>query len=289
MIVPNQRNLKVHFASSEALAHYVILKKLGLKYNLYTAYPFVSDMIKRNPQKLTKRELEILQTLTKGMNHTIQDSGLFTLMFGAKKGKKDKKMISNWYDALIDFTKQHNNGATVVEVDCQKVLGPKEAWVFRERMKKDLPNNRQINVFHIEDGQKGLDRLIEFSDYIALSIPELRFAGKKNHVITLANYIKSKKPEIDIHLLGCTEKRLLQKLKFCTSSDSTSYLSGVRYGFIEQRHISRIKPEKVKQLVGEKTYNSILKTYKNANNLNGIILDIYNERQKYIKYAGNQE
>lgn len=81
MIVPNQKNLKVHYASSESLAHYTILKKLGVKYNLYTAYPFVSSMIKRKHQRLTEREMEIVRTLTKDMNHTIQDSGLFTLMF----------------------------------------------------------------------------------------------------------------------------------------------------------------------------------------------------------------
>ncbi len=39
------------------------------------------------------------------------------------------------------------------------------AWDFRQRMKKDLPNNRIINVFHLEDGMKGLDRMIEFAEY----------------------------------------------------------------------------------------------------------------------------
>ena len=45
--------------------------------------------------------------------------------------------------------------------------------------------NRIINVFHIEDGQKGLDRLIEYSDYIALSVPELRILKKKEYLYTL--------------------------------------------------------------------------------------------------------
>ena len=57
-------------------------------------------------------------------------------------------------------------------------------------MKIELPDNRIINVFHIEDGMKGLDRLIEFSDYIAVSVPELRILGKKNHTVKLAHYIK---------------------------------------------------------------------------------------------------
>ena len=68
--------------------------------------------------------------------------------------------------------------ATCVEIDCQKVLGVEDAWYFRERMRRRL-KNPQINVFHFEDGRRGLDRLIDFSSYIALSIPELRIIKPK--------------------------------------------------------------------------------------------------------------
>jgi len=125
-------------------------------------------------------------------------------MFGSHKGKKDEKLMDAWYNGLVKFTLNNNNNATCVEVDCQKILGVEKAWEYRERFKNDMPN-RIINVFHKEDGQKGLDRLIEFSDYIAISIPELRIMKKKNYTYELASYIKNKKPSIDIHLLGCTE------------------------------------------------------------------------------------
>jgi hypothetical protein len=100
-------------------------------------------------------------------------------------------------------------------------------------MKNDLPDNRQINVFHFEDGQKGLDKLIEFSDYIAISVPELRSIGKKNYVENIAHYIKNKKPDIDIHLLGCTENKLLSSLNYCSSADSTSWQQVNRYGVLK--------------------------------------------------------
>jgi hypothetical protein len=139
-----------------------------------------------------------------------------------------------------------NYTGTMVEVDCQKVLGVEKAWRFREKMIEKVPN-RVINVFHIEDGQKGLDRLIEFSDYLAISVPELRFSGKKNHLNSIAHYIKNKKPSIDIHLLGCTEKKKLRELNFCSSADSSSWISGIRYGQIEttagKRHIDNVKEE----------------------------------------------
>ena len=141
---------------------------------------------------MTKPETELPQELCKWNKHVIQDSGLFTLMFGARKGKKDESLINKWYDALIEFTLAHGMPVTCVEVDCQKVLGVDKAWEFRERMRNDLPNNRIINVFHLEDGQKGLDRLIEFSEYIAISVPELRIANKKTSCHNLRDISKRK-------------------------------------------------------------------------------------------------
>lgn len=90
---------------------------------------------------------------------------------------------------------QNNLRCTCVELDCQKVLGVREAWYFRERMKK-LLDNPQINVFHFEDGMRGLDSMIDFSDYIALSIPELRIIKPKTFredTRYLTHYIKNRK------------------------------------------------------------------------------------------------
>jgi aspartate/glutamate racemase len=143
-------------------------------------------------------------------------------------------------------------------------------------------------VFHKEDGQKGLDRLIEYSNYIAISVPELRFLGQKNSVVQIANYIKTKKPNIDIHLLGCTELKLLKELSFCSSADSTSYKSGIRYGFIKQKHVKNIKTEEVKKIVSEQYYKLINK-YSNEQNTNAILLHTYYLNQQYNLYAGSQD
>ena len=148
---------------------------------------------------------------------------------------------------------------TVVEVDCQKVLGVEKAWEFREKMKLDLPNNRQINVFHKEDGQKGLDRLIEFSDYIAISVPELRAIGQKSYTEKLANYIKNKKPEIDIHLLGCTENKLLKNLNFCSSADSTSWVSLNKFGWFKYNDGVKTHSIKKSNISREELKNRYLK------------------------------
>ena len=219
--------------------------------------------------------------------HTIQDSGLFTLMFGSKAGKHPANIIYKWYDALVEFTLANGRGATCVEVDCQKVLGVEQAWDLRYRLAKDIPN-RIINVFHLEDGQRGLDRLIEYSDYIAISVPELRFAGKKEYVGRIARYIKKKSPATDIHLLGCTEENMLRENVFCTSSDSTSWIAGKRFGYIEGKHIRRLNTQAVQELVGMDVWNGVRK-YNNEDNTNFMCYSVWSHMRKYERICGSQD
>lgn len=292
MIVHNQSNIKVHFAGAEVMTQFYALQFLNIKYNLYTAFPFLERSVLKTkkspiiPCHLKGFDYKIPNYITENSKHCIQDSGLFTLMFGSHKGQKDEKLMDNWYNGLVEFTLNNNNQATCVEVDCQKILGVKKAWEYRERFANDIPN-RIINVFHKEDGQKGLDKLIEFSNYIAISVPELRFLGQKKSVIQIANYIKNKKPNIDIHLLGCTELKLLKELSFCSSADSTSYKSGIRYGFIKSRHVKNLKTEAIKKIISVEGYNTIRK-YSNEQNTNAIILNVHYLNNEYIKHAGPQ-
>lgn len=288
-------NIKVHWAGCEVMNQYIFIQRLGVRYGLYTCFPFVERMVFKEgrSQIMPLREMknpaiEIPRVVTNDMRHTIQDSGLFTLMFGARKGKKDEALINKWYDALVEFTLNHGMNCTCVEVDCQKVLGVDKAWEFRERIKHDLPNNRIINVFHLEDGQDGLDRLIEYSDYIAISVPELRHAGKKNYTYTLARYIKERKPSIDIHLLGCTELDLLRKCNFCTSADSTTWTCHKRYGFIKGHHVSNISTAKVREMIGDENYDYFRK-YVQEMGCNTVALATMLLKKDYERVAGNQD
>lgn len=180
-----------------------------------------------------------------------------------------------------------------------KVLGVREAWYFRERMKK-LLDNPQINVFHFEDGMRGLDSMIDFSDYIALSIPELRIIKPKTFredTRYLTHYIKNRKPEIDIHLLGCTDVKMIAQNSFCTSADSTSWLSGVKYGWFDdgnqKAHINQFRKDLIEQRL------SAVRTVTEGRGLD--LTDktlLYGARaslcatickQKYTRAAGSQE
>jgi hypothetical protein len=244
-------NIKVHFAGAEQIEFSLVVHEAGVNYFLWTVFPFIGDRFNLSPFPITVKSLFPPRVLEKISRHTIMDSGLFTLMFGAHAGKRNKAYLLEWQNALMDFVINNRLMSTCVEVDCQKVLGPNEAWEFRRRMRDKLPN-RQINVFHLEDGQKGLDRMIEFSNYMAISVPELRIVKGKSYkedVYRLAYYIKNRKPEIDIHLLGCTEKGLLNCCRFCSSSDSTSWQGVNRFGSIMGYATRHLKPEALNEAV----------------------------------------
>lgn len=221
-------------------------------------------------------------------------------MFGAGKNRKvDHDYLLKWQDKLIKFVEQNKLKCSVVEIDCQKLLGVEEAWFFRKRMKERL-GNRQINVFHWEDGKDGLDKIIDFSDYIAISVPELRIVKPKQYkkiAVELAKYAKQKKPSIDIHMLGCTEYGMLNEISFCTTSDSTSWLSGVKYGYFndgkQKGHIRNFAEDIVKQreiqvlkILQERGIELKPKTLRYATSAS-ICATI--AKQRYEKLAGNQD
>lgn len=270
-------NIKVHFAGSDGqVSSYLALLAADVHYQLYSCYKYIY----KQDSNLLLPDNHIIKEECNNSKHVIQDSGLFTLMFGAAKGKKlTLQYLTEWQDRLIQFVTQNNLQCTCVEVDCQKVLGVEEAWILRKRMRDKLPN-RQINVFHYEDGKDGLDKLIDFSEYIAISVPELRIVkpkSYKSYVSKLARYIKKKKPNIDIHLLGCTEFKLLEENTFCTSADSTSWLQGVKYGHINDGvqigHIKHFKKD---------IFNERLKTIEKMTQNRGVEIT-----GKYLEYTTN--
>ena len=260
-------NLKVHFAGCENLDKLTALHSVGVKYFLFTCYPFVKQML--NGKLSNRNRNNIIPSLVSSLGeHVIMDSGLFTLMFGADKGKRDEAFLYTWMLKLVDFVKETGFKGTCVEVDCQKILSPEMAWSFRKEMKRLLPNNRIINVFHLEDGKEGLNRMIDFSDYIAISVPELRIHKSctyKTDVAHLTRYIKQRKPQIDIHLLGCTESKMLKENSFCTSADSTTWSAIVRWPKLP----FVINGKKIPKYIGDLDESKLLEFY--ARNVDQLI------------------
>ena len=292
-------NVKIHFAGSEGSPIFdAALRAARVHYRLYSCFKYIDK--KQYSDNFTLPENDIIKTQDREMNHVIQDSGLFTLMFGAGKNRKvDHDYLIRWQDKLIKFVLQNNLNCTCVEIDCQKLLGVEEAWFFRERMKDRLPN-RQINVFHYEDGKQGFDRLIDFSEYIAISVPELRIVKPKTYrsdAVNLAKYAKKRKPSIDIHMLGCTEYNMLPEISFCTSADSTSWLSGVKYGFFNdgtthahiknyRRDVFETRKKQIESILHRQGVALAPKTIEYSTNAS---ISATIAKQRYEKLVGSQE
>lgn len=292
-------NIKVHFAGTENVDFARILSHAGVKYFLFTVLAYIKDRFAPKWGSFScAKHLYAYEELPKIARHSIMDSGLFTLMFGAAKDMRpDEKFIRSYKDAIVEFIleKKLDLSIACVECDCQKLLGTDIAWELRTQMREEIPNTI-INVFHFEDGKYGLDRMIEFLDYIAISVPELRIVKPKTYkedTYRLACYIKDRKPEIDLHLLGCTEVAMLKRINFATSADSTTWQQINRYGYIKGHHVSNVKQEKFEEkkedikniLLGmdiEPTERRLRYYYNYW--MAGVIL-----RNQYIKAAGNQD
>ena len=294
--------MKVHFAAFENLTSAITLTKLaGIRYGLFSCFSYLAK--KHGIQASAKGDpAALIQYLEKALRHTIMDSGLFTLMFGAHAGKRDKRFMESWQQSIIEFVRTNSYKGAVVEVDCQKVLGVDEAWTLRKELRNAL-SNELINVYHAEDGNHGLDRLIEFSDYIAISVPELRamyVPQLAEYVKRQAAYIKNKKPDIRIHLLGCTEVRIMRQCTFCDSCDSTSWQQVNRYGNLEVIYddrtvkITRSRAEQltsgldddVKQALAEEGVS--VKSPTGHTYLSSFVIAGLHLKLHYSKYAGEQ-
>lgn len=187
-------NVKVHFAGAENVEFGWILHDAGVNYFLFTVLPFIMDQFNIKWGRITNcKHLEPQDVLPKIAKHVIMDSGLFSIMFGACKNvRPDEAFIRRYKDAICRFINDHKAySLTCVECDCQKLLGTDLAWELRKQMQKQIPN-RIINVFHFEDGKRGLDSLIDFAQYIAISVPEIRIVKPKtyNGILILVHIIK---------------------------------------------------------------------------------------------------
>lgn len=230
--------MKVHFAGQDPFLSIDCLNAAGVKYLLQTYF-----VLRKNGHRIP-------YDLLGGFRHIIIDSGLFTIMFGAEAGSAfGAKEARDWFESYvkwIDGTKFAN--ASFVECDTQKKLGAEDTWELRKEMKARLPGRSIINVYHLED--ENPDRLIDFADYIAVSIPELRFnvsAKEKNNItryISSKAHAKGKK----VHLLGCTEKKMMSDFSYCYSCDSTSWLSGDRYGVFKNEIVPTSRVEEISKM-----------------------------------------
>lgn len=262
--------MKVHFADMGCFNNADALIDCGVKYTLQTFH-----QIHKN-----KGKLSFSYDFLNQFRHIIIDSGLFSIMFGCDKDKHfDASVAENWQRDYIDWIKTSDfKNASFVELDVQKKLGPDYAWDLRERIRSALPDKSIINVYHLEDGNP--DKLIDFSHYIAVSIPELRFNVSRKELIGITSYIssKAKSKGKKVHLLGCTDLKLMRQFDYCYSCDSTSWMAGSRFGTFKSKITGPIHVDVARSKLG----------FKGRNKLNQIAYCANIMLEEYKLYAGDQ-
>lgn len=228
--------MKVHFASCLSLPK--VIDKAGINYVLDTFYEI--------KQLNFEKRLSHLAWMN-NKKHAIVDSGLFTLMFGAKKGFPiTEQFIHEWQTEYAKTINASVYRHSIVECDVQKVLSVEFAWEMR-RLFKTQVKVPIINVYHLEEGNP--DKLIDYADYIAVSIPELRFNVSRKERYQITDYISRKATSKGkrVHLLGCTEKEMMKRFSFCYSCDSTSWKSGGRYNNHQSETFGHMTVNQMKQ------------------------------------------
>jgi hypothetical protein len=250
-----------------------IFWRTGIKYVLQTFHSIEPTL-----KKGDKTPYEHLNKF----KHIIIDSGLYSIMFGCDKDKPfDEKICNDWKEKYISYINNSKfTNADFVELDVQKKLGVDAAWELRREMKARINKGTMISPYHLEDGNP--DKLIDFADYIAVSIPELRFNVSRNELKQITQYISRKATSKNkrVHLLGCTDKKLMKEFNYCTSCDSTSFSSPERYGFLKSELIGTLKADRLvagKDIAGYTTQN------KKISFLSCSLL-----LADYKKYAGDQ-
>lgn len=268
--------MKAHFAGHVSFIG--ALKLAGVNYILDTYYEI------RNLKDDKAREHVAIMNSYK---HAICDSGLFTLMFGAKAGTAiDESFIYQWQNSYAEFLNKYQFKHSFVECDVQKILSPEFAWEMRKLFRKQVTSGAQIiNVYHLED--ENPDKLIDHADYIAISQPELRLNLSNDERYKLTRYIASKAAARGkrVHLLGCTEIKMMKEFQYCFSCDSTSWLMGGKFNNFfttvdgvegSKKHIdvTRLKGNVPEALEGKP--KSFVMAYWQA----------VMKKQEYLKYAG---
>ena len=266
--------MKVHFAGHDSTNIYKPLRLAGVNYSLASFYKL--------KEYTTHKQKEIIGMLN-SYEHSIIDSGLFTLMFGAKKDTPlDEKFIIKWQDNYADYVIRNNYKHTIVECDVQKKISPEFAWEMRKKFKKQLPDTQIINVYHLED--ENPDKLIDYSDYIAVSIPELRFNVERSELMRITRYIAQKAcaKKKKVHLLGCTELKMMKEFSYCYSCDSTSWISGGKFNNFHTKIHGHIDIDTIYKNVPEELKDMSKSTA-------GYYWQAYMKLQEYKQYAGGQQ
>jgi hypothetical protein len=156
----------------------------------------------------------------------ILDSGIFTYLKGTKQGNIDWDKYVEQYAALVKKKEIRN----YVEVDVDSIIGLDETERLRRKLEK-IVGWKSMPVWHMN---RGYDKWLEICrdyDYICFGAFLTDSLSTKKYRMIKTFLSDANKSKTKVHGLGFTNFSWMSKLHFY-SVDSSSWLSGVRYGHV---------------------------------------------------------
>lgn len=158
------------------------------------------------------------------------DSGAFSVLKDAEKAKNIDwdKYVNNYIEFII-----HTKKKLFFELDIDAVVGIKKVEYFRKKI-EDKVGIQPIPVWHATRGWEYFEMMCESFPYVAIGTTAATKQGVliRNNPMVLKKFIDTAhKNKAKIHGLGFTYMKYIEQLNF-DSIDSTSWLSGGRYGVV---------------------------------------------------------
>ncbi len=210
---------------------------LGVTSGLCTSFNEVRKMMKGNTDNLfgyTWLKEIILRPAQNSI--CIFDSGLFSIFGMVKKDKNFnfENFLQSYSSAYKDYVNHilkeipeaSRPHCFFVNLDTDFLLGLEKTSKLNDFLLANCPAENLIGTYHAADGKKYLDELIEKFDYIALS-ENRGFEDEDDYlryVQASCEYIKNKKPNCKVHVLGRSNSWLFRAVgNLADTCDSSSF------------------------------------------------------------------
>ena len=163
------------------------------------------------------------------------DSGAYTFL---QKKEKTSKIV--WLEYIKRYAEFINEMGIVnfFELDIDSIVGYNHVLELRNQL-EELTNKKCIPVWHKSRGLNEFKRMIIEYDYAAIGGIVIQEIAKSEHAIFVGLLQMAKENNCKLHGLGYTNTLSLKKYPFY-SVDSTAWLCGFKYGYIEMFQGGRV-------------------------------------------------
>ena len=201
--------------------------------------------------KSKKRAIEMIKQHK--YKHFMLDSGAFTYLAQQNNGNNISVDWDEYLDGYISFINRMNIDE-FFELDIDNVVGLKKVEEMRFRLERET-HKRCIPVWHFGRGKEYYIKMCKEYDYIAFGGIITDGIPNKEILRYLPWFTETAhKYGCKVHGLGVTCKGI-EKYGL-DSVDSTTWLSGSRFGQIAQFDGTRVKNVARASLIGKRVYNA---------------------------------